>query len=87
MCLGVPGKVVAFTEESPLGMTMARVSFGGIIKEICLAYVPEAQVGDYVIVHAGFVLNVIDEAEAMEVFAMLKEMQELADMEEFERNA
>ena len=87
MCLGVPGKVVEFMEDSPLGMTMARVSFGGIIKEICLAYVPEVEVGDYVIVHAGFALNVIDEEEAMEVFEMLKEMQELADLEASERNA
>jgi hydrogenase expression/formation protein HypC len=87
MCLGVPGEVVEFMEDSPLGMTMARVSFGGIIKEICLAYVPEVEVGDYVIVHAGFALNVIDEEEAMEVFAMLKEMQELADLEELEREA
>jgi len=81
MCLGVPGKVIEIIEESHLGMTMSRVSFGGIIKEICLAYVPEAGVGDYVIVHAGFALNVIDEQEAMEVFEMLKEMEELAELE------
>lgn len=81
MCLGVPGKVVEIMEESPLGMTMAKVSFGGIVKEACLAYVPEAQVGDYVIVHAGFALSVIDEEEAMEVFEMLKEMQELSELE------
>ena len=81
MCLGVPGKIVEIIEESPLGMTMSKVSFGGIIKEICLAYVPEAGVGDYVIVHAGFALNVIDEEEAMEVFEMLKEMDELAELE------
>jgi hydrogenase expression/formation protein HypC len=81
MCLGVPGKVVEIIEESPLGMTMAKVSFGGIVKEICLAYVPEAGPGDYVIVHAGFALNVIDEQEAVEVFEMLKEMEELAELE------
>lgn len=81
MCLGIPGKVVEIIEESPLGMTMARVSYGGIVKEACLAYVPEAQVGDYVIVHAGFALNVIDEEEAMEVFEMLREMEELAESE------
>jgi hydrogenase expression/formation protein HypC len=81
MCLGVPGKVVEIIEESPLGMTMAKVSFGGIVKEICLAYVPEAGPGDYVIVHAGFALNAIDEEEAMEVFEMLKEMEELAELE------
>jgi hydrogenase expression/formation protein HypC len=81
MCLGVPGKVVEIVENSPLGMSMARVSFGGILKEACLAYVPEAQVGDYVIVHAGFALSKIDEAEAMEVFEMLKEMEELSELE------
>jgi hydrogenase expression/formation protein HypC len=81
MCLGVPGKVVEIVENSPLGMSMAKVSFGGILKEACLAYVPEAQVGDYVIVHAGFALSKIDEAEAMEVFEMLKEMEELSELE------
>jgi hydrogenase expression/formation protein HypC len=81
MCLGVPGKVIEMIGESPLGMPMARVSFGGIIKEACLAYVPEAQVGDYVIVHAGFALSMIDEEEAMEVFEMLKQMEDLADLE------
>jgi hydrogenase expression/formation protein HypC len=81
MCLGVPGKVVEMIGESPLGMPMARVNFGGIIKEACLAYVPEVQVGDYVIVHAGFALSVIDEEEAMEVFEILKQMQDLADLE------
>ncbi|UCC88887.1 MAG: HypC/HybG/HupF family hydrogenase formation chaperone [Anaerolineales bacterium] len=81
MCLGVPGKVVEIVEESPLGMTMAKISFGGIIKEACLAYVPEAQAGDYVIVHAGFALSVIDEEEAMEVFEMLKQMEELSELE------
>jgi hydrogenase expression/formation protein HypC len=81
MCLGVPGKVVEMIGESPLGMPMARVNFGGIIKEACLAYVPEAQVGDYVIVHAGFALSVIDEEEAMEVFEILKQMEDLADLE------
>jgi len=77
----VPGKVVEIVENSPLGMSMAKVSFGGILKEACLAYVPEAQVGDYVIVHAGFALSKIDEAEAMEVFEMLKEMEELSELE------
>jgi hydrogenase expression/formation protein HypC len=81
MCLGVPGKVVEIMEESPLGMTMAKVSFGGIVKETCLAYVPEAQMGDYVIVHAGFALSVIDEEEAMEVFEMLRQMEELSELD------
>jgi hydrogenase expression/formation protein HypC len=83
MCLGVPGKVIEL-EENPLGLAMGKVSFGGIAKEICLAYVPETQVGDYVIVHAGFALSVIDEEEAMEVFEMLKQMEKLAELEELE---
>lgn len=76
MCLGVPGKVLSI-EPNSIGMTMGKVSFGGVAKEVCLAYVPEAAVGDYVIVHAGFALNKLDEDEAMEVFELLKEMGEL----------
>jgi hydrogenase expression/formation protein HypC len=59
-------------------MTMGKVSFGGIVKEVCLAYVPEVQIGDYVIVHAGFAINKLDEREAAEVFELLREMEELA---------
>ena len=80
MCLGVPGKIIEI-QDNPLGMAMGKVSFGGIAKEVCLAYVPEAQINDYVIVHAGFALSVIDEKEAMEVFELLKEMQELSELE------
>lgn len=75
MCLGIPGKVLEIT-PSPIGMTMGKVSFGGVTKEVCLAYTPEATVGDYVIVHAGFALNKLDEQEAAEVFAVLREMGE-----------
>ena len=80
MCLGVPGKIVQI-DENPIGMTMGRVNFGGILKEVCLAYVPEAQVGDYVVVHVGFAISCIDEAEAPEVFKFLAEMEELAELE------
>lgn len=76
MCLGVPGKILSI-EPNPLGITMGKVSFGGVTKEVCLAYVPEARVDDYVIVHAGFALNTLDEREAQEVFALLREMGEL----------
>jgi hydrogenase expression/formation protein HypC len=75
MCLGVPGKVLSI-EPNSIGMTMGKVSFGGVAKEVCLAYVPEAQIGDYVIVHAGFALNKLDEEEAQEVFELLKQMGE-----------
>ncbi len=74
MCLGVPGKIIEIGRPDPLGMTMGKVSFAGIAKDVCLAYVPEARVGDYVIVHAGFALSCLDEAEANEVFALLEEM-------------
>ena len=81
MCLGVPGKVTADRRRTPLGMTMGTVSFGGITKEVCLAYVPEVQVGDYVIVHVGFAISQIDEEEASEVFETLREMGELGELD------
>lgn len=73
MCLGIPGRIISI-EENELNMNMAKVSFGGIAKDVCLAYTPEAEVGDYVIVHVGFALSVIDEAEAQETLGMLAEM-------------
>lgn len=78
MCLGVPGKVISI-EEGPSGISMGKVSFSGIVKEVCLAYVPEVKVGDYVIVHTGFALSILDEDEAMEVFEMLKQMEEMSE--------
>ncbi len=80
MCLGVPGKVLTL-EENPFGMTMGRVSFGGIVKEVCLAYVPEVQVGDFVVVHVGFAISTIDEQEAIKVFEFLRDMGELDELE------
>jgi hydrogenase expression/formation protein HypC len=76
MCLGVPGKVIAIRQD-PLGMNMGKVSFGGITKEVCLAYTPEAEVGDYVVVHVGFAISRIDESEARRVFEQLEELGEL----------
>jgi len=80
MCLGVPGKILDI-EENALGMTMGTVSFGGIKKEVCLAYVPEAQVGEYVIVHVGFAISQIDADEAQEVFRTLEAMGELEELD------
>ena len=80
MCLGVPGKVVEVMED-PLGMTMGRVSFSGITKEVCLAYTPDAEVGDFVVVHVGFAISKINEEEAKQVFAYLEEMGELEELE------
>jgi len=79
MCLGVPGEVVA-VEPDALGMRMGRVRFGGISKEVCLAYVPEVEVGDYVLVHVGFALSKIDEAEARRTYAWLAEEGALEEL-------
>ena len=79
MCLGVPGKIIDIYEAN--GLQMGKVDFGGVTKEICLAYVPEAQVGDYVMVHAGFALNTLDEQEAMEVFDLLRQIGALQELE------
>jgi len=72
MCLGIPGRVVEIYEQD--GIQMGRIDYGGVIKEACLAYVPETQVDDYVIVHAGFAISRLDEEEAEETLAMLREM-------------
>ena len=79
MCLGVPGKVIAL-EPDPLGMTMGKVNFAGIVKDVCLAYVPDVQIGDYVVVHVGFAISQVDEEEAGQVFAYLREMGELDEL-------
>jgi len=78
MCLAVPGKVMSIRDDQQ-GLPMARVSFGGITKEVCLAYVPEVKVGDYVIVHAGFAISQLNEDEANEVLDLFRQME---DMEE-----
>jgi hydrogenase expression/formation protein HypC len=80
MCLGVPGKVVEINENE-VGMTMGRVSFGGIVKEVCLAYTPEVNIGDYVVVHVGFAISRLDEAEAAKVFEFLREMDDLGELD------
>jgi hydrogenase expression/formation protein HypC len=80
MCLGVPGKVIEIHEQD--GLPMAKIDFGGITKQACLAYTPEAQVGDYVIVHVGFAISRIDEAEAREIFRYLDEIGQLAELED-----
>ena len=79
MCLAVPGKILSISGED-FGR-MARVSFGGIVKEVSLAYVPEACEGEYVLVHVGFAISVVDEAEAMRTFEILKQMGELEELE------
>jgi hydrogenase expression/formation protein HypC len=70
MCLGIPGKVVEINDEGPL--RMARVDFGGVRKEACLAYLPEVVLGDYVIIHVGFAISQLDEEEAMKTLELLR---------------
>ena len=72
MCLAVPGKIIEIYQSNDL--LMGKVDFGGVTREACLAYVPEAKVGDYTIIHVGFALNLIDEKEALETLALLDEI-------------
>ena len=81
MCLAIPGKIVSVSGNDPLER-MGKIDFGGTLKEASLAYVPDARVGDYVIVHVGFALSKVDEAEAQKVFDYLKRMGELGELEE-----
>ncbi len=86
MCLAVPGKIISITGNTDDPLTrVGKVNFGGIVKDVNFAYVPEARVGEYVIVHVGFALNTVDEAEANQVFEYLQQMGELADLEEADR--
>ncbi len=80
MCLAVPGKVVSIQDSDNVLQRSGKVSFGGIQKQVSLAYVPDIQIGEYVIVHAGFALNRVDEAEAQEVFEYLRQIDELKDL-------
>jgi hydrogenase expression/formation protein HypC len=76
MCLGIPGKIIEIYEKDSL--PMAKIDFGGIVKEVCLAYAPEAKVGNYALVHVGFAISLMDEEEAQETLTLLKE---IADFE------
>ena len=78
MCLGIPGKIVETFDAHEL--RMARVQFGGIVREACLQYVPEAKVGDYVVVHVGFAITLLNEEEAMRTYRLLEEMDQLAEL-------
>jgi hydrogenase expression/formation protein HypC len=79
MCLAIPGKILSI-EGVDLARN-ARVSFGGIVKEVGLAFVPEAKVGDYVIVHVGLAISLLDDEEALRTFDYLKQMDDLAELE------
>jgi hydrogenase expression/formation protein HypC len=80
MCLGIPGKVTETYQEDDI--LMGKVDFGGVSKRVCLEHVPEVRPDDYVLVHVGFALSRIDEAEARQVFAFLERMNQLDELEE-----
>jgi len=86
MCLAVPGKITSISGEDPL-TRMGKIDFSGIHKEVSLAYLPDAAVGDYVIVHVGFAISRVDEEEAKKVFEYLREMEELAELDEAQNNS
>ena len=77
MCLGIPAKVIDLYEVN--NIRMAKVDFGGVIKEACMEYLPEVKVGDYTIIHVGFGLSILNEEEALETMALLKQMDTLED--------
>ncbi|MEL6788194.1 MAG: HypC/HybG/HupF family hydrogenase formation chaperone [Cyanobacteria bacterium J06607_15] len=78
MCLAVPGKIISTDNNEPL-LKMGRVSFGGLIKQVSLAYVPQAEIDDYVIVHAGFALSIIDENEAQQTLDYIQQIDKSAE--------
>ncbi len=77
MCLGVPGKIVEIYEAS--GLKMGKIDFGGVKREACLAYVPEAEVGDYTVIHVGFAISQLSEEEAMETLKLLNEIADVGE--------
>jgi hydrogenase expression/formation protein HypC len=81
MCLAVPGKILSIEGDDPV-LRCGRVDFSGIVKRINLAYVPEAKIGDYVLVHVGFAISMMDEEEARQTFEYLQKIGELAELEE-----
>ena len=81
MCLGIPGRVETVERDEVLGRVCGRVNFGGILKEVNLSCTPEAQVGDYVVVHVGFSISIVDEQQAHEVFDYLKQIGSLDELE------
>jgi hydrogenase expression/formation protein HypC len=82
MCLGVPGKIVEIYEAE--GIKMGKIDFGGVRREACLEYVPEAELGDYTVIHVGFALHLISEQEAQETLALLREIAASGDENPFQ---
>jgi len=84
MCLSIPGKLIAITSQLDETFRVGKVSFDGIIKEVSLTLVPEANIGDYVLVHVGAAISTIDEDEAKKTFDLLKQLNELHELEDEE---
>ena len=81
MCLAVPGKVISIESDDPV-LRSGRVDFSGVVKRVNLSYVPDAKLGDFVLVHVGFAISTVDEEEAAKVFDYLRTMGDLAELEE-----
>jgi len=77
MCLGVPGKIIEIYQSE--GLRMGRIDFGGVIREACLEYIPEAQVNDYTLIHVGFAISLLSEQEALESLALIREIGSIKD--------
>ena len=84
MCLSIPGKLIAVTSQLDETFRLGKVSFDGVIKEVNLTLVPEAKINDYVMVHVGAAISVVDEVEAQKTFEVLRQLGELHDLDDFE---
>ncbi len=80
MCLAIPGKLFEITDDSH-GVRMGRANFGGVVKQVCLEYTPEAKPGDYILVHVGFALSRVDEEEAERTYRLLEAMKQLGELD------
>jgi hydrogenase expression/formation protein HypC len=80
MCLAIPGKLIEISTDAN-GVRMGKANFGGIVKQVCLEYTPEVENGDYVLVHVGFALSKVDEAEAARTYQALERMEQLTELE------
>ena len=83
MCLAVPGKVMTIDESNP-ELKMAKVNFSGIVKDICVQWLPEVKTGDYVLAHVGMALNILDEEEALETISLIRELGEMDENQQFD---
>jgi hydrogenase expression/formation protein HypC len=79
MCLAIPGKLIEISHDAE-GVRVGKANFGGIVKQVCLEYTPEANTGDYVLVHVGFALSMVDEEEAQRTYKLLEEMDALGEL-------